>query len=315
MRNIQALLATGFVASAVFVAGCGGQQGQAPQEDDQPDTVIVYRDSEDPANNDGSSGSSGGSTTASSDTASSDTSSSGSVSGVDDDADDNMQATDQVPEGFPVPIPGDYQVERAGETERELAVDLSTPSGQDAYNYYEQALRDEGFDIEEAEIDTDEGQFDANIDFRNQEYDGDIDFNGDYLEIDVEILAPVASSGSSNNSGGSGNGSSGGSSGSIPDGFPISIPNDYSVQNVQEGVGEDAGDIEVTLDAPDGQAAFDYYSQNLEGEGFVIEETDIDNDSANFDGDIDFNGADYEGNVDVTGNTVEIDLDSNQFGD
>ncbi len=311
MKNIQALLATGLVASAVFVAGCGGQQSQAPQTDDQPETVIVYRDSEDPGNdgnngnNDDSSGSSGSSTTVSSDTSSG--TSSGSVSG---DADDNMQATDQVPEGFPVPIPGDYQVERVGETERELAVDLLTPSGQDAYNYYEQALRDEGFDIEEAEIDTDEGQFDANIDFRNQEYDGDIDFNGDYLEIDVEILNPVASSGSSNNSGGSGS-----SSGGLPSGFPVSIPDDYEVQSVQEGVGDDAGGIDVTLDVPDGQAAFDYYSQNLEGDGFIIEEADIDNDSINFDGDIDFSGADYEGNVDVTGNTVEIDLDSNQFGD
>jgi hypothetical protein len=101
------------------------------------------------------------------------------------DADDNMQSGQQLPDDFPIPVPDEYQAEAVGEAGNETAVVLRVPSGEDAYNYYRQALADAGFRV------VDEGRnqggfFDAELEFSNNELEGNIDFDGDRVEIDIE---------------------------------------------------------------------------------------------------------------------------------
>jgi hypothetical protein len=190
------------LVAALALAGCGAE-ARSPQVDDRsgagdrPETVIVYRD------NDDSGGRSGDTAAANQD----DTSNrgrdnpqdagaqgDGSIIVEDDnqdgtdglDADDNMQSGQQLPDDFPIPVPDEYQVEAVGEAGNETAVVLRVPSGEDAYNYYRQALADAGFRV------VDEGRnqggfFDAELEFSNNELEGNIDFDGDRVEIDIEL--------------------------------------------------------------------------------------------------------------------------------
>ena len=62
---------------------------------------------------------------------------------------------------------------------------LHVPSGEDAYNYYRQALADEGFLV------VDEGRnqdsfFEADLEFSNNVYKGGMEFDGNRVEVEVE---------------------------------------------------------------------------------------------------------------------------------
>lgn len=198
MRKLS-LIPVALIAT-LTLAACGAQN-QTPQVDDrsgadnQPETMIVYRDSNDAdeqaneqvaASPDDTSSQSG---IASQDTRAQ---SGGGIivedepDGMDDlDADDNMQSGRQLPADFPIPVPEEYQVEAVGEAGNETAVLLGVPSGEDAYHYYRQDLADAGFRV------VDEGRnqggfFDAELEFSNNELEGNIDFDGDRVEIDLE---------------------------------------------------------------------------------------------------------------------------------
>ncbi|MGI8909710.1 MAG: hypothetical protein ACR2JR_04030 [Rubrobacteraceae bacterium] len=181
--------------AALLLAACG-TQAQTPQTDDEPKTVTVYKDGDDDGrssdqiaasqNNSGSQ--SGG------DSQSGSSSQQGGVivednddrdDIADPDADDNMRSGGQLPGDFPVPVPDTYQVEAVGNAGNETSAVLRVPSGEDAYNYYRQALADEGFWVE------DEGSegndyFEAELEFSNNELEGNMDFDGDNVEIDIE---------------------------------------------------------------------------------------------------------------------------------
>ncbi len=150
-------------------AACGIQP-QAPQVDDtseaQPKTVIVYRDTDE--------GRSGAGNKAPDD------------DNV-DDADDNMQSGAQLPGDFPIPVPNDYQVQASGTVGDETAAVLEVPSGEDAYNYYRQALAEAGFDVvDEGRNET--GFFDAELEFSNADFEGNLDFEGNTVEVGVDRL-------------------------------------------------------------------------------------------------------------------------------
>lgn len=190
-------------AALAMLAACS-PQAQAPQVDDQsndrPETVIVYRD----ANNaneqsDGQSGNqpSTTQTDSQSDSQNSGSQNSGSQGGAiiedrdddgfngDFDADDNMQSGQQLPEDFPVPVPDDYQVGAVGDVGNETSAIVEAPSGEDAYNYYRQALADAGFRVVD-EGRNQSGYFDAELEFSSNDLEGNMDFNGNTIEIDVE---------------------------------------------------------------------------------------------------------------------------------
>ena len=81
--------------------------------------------------------------------------------------------------------PDEYQVEAVGEAGYETAVILRVPSGEDACNYYRQALADAGFRV----VDQGRNQggvFDAELDVSNNNLEGNIDFDSDTVEIDLE---------------------------------------------------------------------------------------------------------------------------------
>lgn len=185
------------LAALAMLAACS-PQAQAPQVDaqanDKPETVIVYRDAND--KNEKSDGQSDGQQN----TNQSDGSQGGSKSGggaiIEDrddddgdfndfDADDNMQSGQQLPEDFPVPVPDDYEVQAVGNVGNETSAVLEAPSGEDAYNYYRQALADAGFRVVD-EGRNQSGYFDAELEFSDNAVEGNIDFNGNTIEIDVE---------------------------------------------------------------------------------------------------------------------------------
>ena len=96
-----------------------------------------------------------------------------------------MRSEQQLPADFPIPVPDEYEVQAVGEAGNETAVILRVPSGEDAYNYYRQALADSGFRV------VDEGRnrglfFDAELEFSDNNLEGNIDFDGDTAEIDLE---------------------------------------------------------------------------------------------------------------------------------
>lgn len=200
MKKLILIPAT--LTTLLTFAACGGQT-QNPQVDDrsgtgnrsnQPETITVYRDGNDgrsggqaaaDQNNTGNrsgNGSQGGGSQ-----------SNGGVivadgdpdDGSDPDADENMQRGQQLPADFPVPIPEDYRVQAVGNVGSETSAVLSVPSGEDAYNYYRQALADAGFRVVD-EGRNQSGFFEAELEFSNNNLEGNIDFNGNTVEIDVE---------------------------------------------------------------------------------------------------------------------------------
>jgi hypothetical protein len=190
-----------FLVGALTLAACAAQT-QEPRVDDssstdnRPNTVVVYRDDSDAdgqsngqaAAEEGDNSSQGGKNSQEARTQSGgriivEGDDSDGTDGL--DADDNMQRGQQLPDNFPIPVPEEYQVEAVGEAGNETAVILSVPSGEDAYNYYRQALADAGFRV------VDEGRsqgvfFDAELEFSNDNLEGNIDFDGDTAEIDLE---------------------------------------------------------------------------------------------------------------------------------
>lgn len=194
--------AAALLAALAMLAACS-PQAQAPQVDDQangqPETVIVYRDANngerqvgdqsgrqpDTDQNDSQSGSQ-----------SSSQDNGGAIiedrddddASNDRDADDNMQSGQQLPGDFPVPVPDDYQVDAVGAAGNETSAILEAPSGEDAYNYYRQALADAGFRVVD-EGRNQSGYFDAELEFSDDTLEGNMDFNGNTIEIDVERYA------------------------------------------------------------------------------------------------------------------------------
>lgn len=177
------------LAALLALAACNAQT-QSPQTDDQssgdqPETVIVYRDENeqttDPENasggNESQSGGSQGGGVVIEDNDADDTN--------DPDSDDNMRSGEQVPEDFPVPVPDDYRVQAVGSAGNETSAVLETPSGEDAYNYYRQALADAGFRVVD-EGRNQGGYFDAELEFSDDTLEGNADFNGNTVEIDIE---------------------------------------------------------------------------------------------------------------------------------
>lgn len=186
---MKKLITTAALLAALAMFAACSPQAQAPQVDDQannqPETVIVYRDDN---NGDGQSGNQPNTNQ--------NDSQSGSQGGAiiedrdeddfnDPDADDNMQSGQQLPDDFPVPVPDDYQVQAVGSAGNETSVVMEAPSGEDAYNYYRQALADAGFRVVD-EGRNQSGYFDAELEFSNNDLEGNIDFNGNTIEIDVE---------------------------------------------------------------------------------------------------------------------------------
>lgn len=189
------------LAALAMLAACS-PQAQAPQVDDQasdrPETVIVYRDNKDgqsggqPNTNQNDSGNQSGSSPQNGSQNSGSQGGGGAI--IEDrdeddmndfDADDNMQSGQQLPEDFPVPIPDDYQVQAVGNAGNETSAVLEAPSGEDAYNYYRQALADAGFRVVD-EGRNQSGYFDAELEFSDNNVEGNMDFNGNTVEIDVE---------------------------------------------------------------------------------------------------------------------------------
>lgn len=105
--------------------------------------------------------------------------------GGDDDADANLQSGQPLPANFPVPVPDEYEVQAVGTAGDETSVILAVPSGEDAYNYYRQALADEGFRVED-EGRNQGGFFEADLEFSGGVYKGGMEFDGDRVEIEVE---------------------------------------------------------------------------------------------------------------------------------
>ncbi|MBA2692921.1 MAG: hypothetical protein H0U65_10570 [Rubrobacter sp.] len=187
------ILTTALAALFTFVA-CS-PQAQAPQVDDQanerPETVIVHRDED---GGDGQSGNQPNTNQNDAQGGSQSDSSQGGGAIIEDrdeddindlDADDNMQSGQQLPEDFPVPVPDDFQVQAVGNVGNETSAVLEAPSGEDAYNYYRQALADAGFRVVD-EGRNQSGYFDAELEFSNNDLEGNIDFNGNTIEIDIE---------------------------------------------------------------------------------------------------------------------------------
>ncbi len=190
-----------FLVGALGLAACAAQTQEprvddTSRADDRPKTVIIHRDDSDAdgqskgqaaAQQDDNSGQGGSN---SQDTRARD---GGGVivedndpdDVADPDADDNMQSGRQLPDDFPIPIPDEYQVEAVGDAGNEPAVTLRVPSGEDAYNYYRQALADAGFRVVDEGRDQG-GFFDAELEFSNNDLEGNIDFDGDTVEIDLE---------------------------------------------------------------------------------------------------------------------------------
>ncbi len=190
-----------FLVGALGLAACAAQT-QEPRVDDtsradeRPKTVIIYRDGSDAdgqskgqaaAQQDDNSGQGGSN--------SQDTRARGgggvivedndSDDVADPDADDSMQRGRQLPSDFPVPVPGEYQVEAVGEAGNETTAVLRVPSGEDAYNYYRQALADAGFRVVD-EGRNQAGLFEAELEFSDNTLEGNMDFDSDTLEIDLE---------------------------------------------------------------------------------------------------------------------------------
>lgn len=170
MKKLTGATATVAALLLLSLSAACGIQPKAPRVDDtseaQPKTVIVYRDTGESQN--------------------------GSVDQAPDDdnvddADDNMQSGAQLPGDFPIPVPNDYQVQASGSVGDETAAVLEVPSGEDAYNYYRQALADAGFDVvDEGRNET--GFFDAELEFSNADFEGNLDFEGNTVEVGVERL-------------------------------------------------------------------------------------------------------------------------------
>lgn len=91
----------------------------------------------------------------------------------------------------------------------------------------------------------------------------------------------------------------------LPDDFPLPVPDGYEVQSVRD----EGDDIDVDLQVPDGQQAYDEYLQTLRDEGFDIEESGTGADDGQFDGDLDFRNDSFDGDMDFSGTLLEIDLD------
>ncbi|MGI8541644.1 MAG: hypothetical protein ACR2N0_18025 [Rubrobacteraceae bacterium] len=191
---MKKLIPTAALLAALAMLAACSPQAQAPQVDDrandQPETVIVHRDADNKDEKPGSQ----------QNTNQSDGSQSGSQGGggavIEDrddngddfndfDADDNMQSGQQLPEDFPVPVPDDYQIQAVGNAGNETSAVLEAPSGEDAYNYYRQALADAGLRVVD-EGRNQSGFFDAELEFSDDSLEGNLDFNGNTIEIDVE---------------------------------------------------------------------------------------------------------------------------------
>jgi hypothetical protein len=180
------------LATALALAACSAQT-QEPQIDDssgaaeRPETVDIYKNANDPSDGEASTGQDDNS-----DQGNGNPQDGKSIlvdddpDGVDDlDADDKMRSDQQLPADFPIPVPGEYQVDAVGVAGNETAVILRVPSGEDAYNYYRHFLADEGFRL------VDEGRsqggfLDAEVEFSNSELEGSMDFDGDTVEVDIE---------------------------------------------------------------------------------------------------------------------------------
>jgi hypothetical protein len=108
---------------------------------------------------------------------------------IDGDADDNMRAGTQLPADFPVPVPNDYTVEAVGDAGNETAVVLRVPSGEDAYNYYRQALADEGFRVVDEGQDPEGIYFEADLEFSSDTLEGGMEFDRDTVQIEIEHYA------------------------------------------------------------------------------------------------------------------------------
>ncbi len=185
--------ASALLAVAMALAACSAQT-QEPRVDDssgaveQPKTVVIYKDANDPSDGEASTGQedNGGQANGNPQDGGSILVDDDDPDGVDDlDADDNMRSDQRLPADFPIPVPDEYQVEAVGVAGSETAVILRVPSGEDAYNYYRHFLADEGFRLVDEGRSRD-GFLDAEVEFSNSELEGSMDFDGDTVEVDIE---------------------------------------------------------------------------------------------------------------------------------
>lgn len=191
MKRIITILA--LLVTALALVACSAQTQEPMVDDssgtaDQPKTVVIYKNSDDPTDGetangtDDNSGHSGGNPQDGESIVADDD----DPDGVDDlDADENMRSGQRLPTNFPIPVPDEYQVGAVGEAGNETAVILHVPSGEVAYNYYRHFLAEEGFRLVDEGRSQDEF-LDAEVEFSSSELEGSMDFDGDTVEVDLE---------------------------------------------------------------------------------------------------------------------------------
>ncbi len=94
--------------------------------------------------------------------------------------------TATLPPSFPLPVPEEYEVISVQESGDDTEVVLAAPSGQDAYDYYREAIPEAGFTIEELDQEGSGASFEGDIEFENETFSGDVDIDGTRVEIDLD---------------------------------------------------------------------------------------------------------------------------------